>query len=180
MRIAITATCFFGAILAAAAPGYAADDKKDGLGTPPAIFTDVVSCKSIADPAARLSCYDQKVAALETARLANEVVIADRAQVQEARRGLFGLSLPNLKLFGNDDDADFQQIESVIKSVRSQRDGKYVFTLEDGAVWRQTETTPTLRTPKSGDPIEIKRGALGSFLAKIKGGKGFKVLRTAN
>lgn len=107
------------------------------------------------------------------------VVIADREQVKEARRGLFGLSLPRIKLFGsgdNDQGANTNQIETTIASIRQLRGGKLVLSLEDGAMWQQTEVK-TMRSPREGQSITIKRAALGSFIAKINGGRSFKVKR---
>jgi len=157
---------------------HAADDKEVQLTKPPAIYTDLVACKSIANPEQRLVCYDEKVSALETAQTNKQVVIADREQVKEARRGLFGLSLPRIKLFGGGDDegAKIDQIESTITSVRSLRGGKMLFTLEDGATWQQTEVR-TMRRARKGDPIVIKKASLGSYTAKVRGGRSFKIKR---
>lgn len=164
--------------LTLAATALAADDKEERLTRPPAIYTELVACKNISDSQQRLSCYDEKVAALETAQTSKQVVIADREQVKEARRGLFGLSLPRIKLFGGgkDEGANINQIESTITSVRQLRGGKLILSLEDGATWQQTEVR-TMRRPRKGDPIVIKRASLGSFTAKVKGGRSFKVKR---
>ncbi|GAB5487814.1 MAG: hypothetical protein Pars2KO_13840 [Parasphingorhabdus sp.] len=161
-----------------ATTAMADDDKEEKLTKPPAIYTELVACKNISDSQQRLACYDEKVAALETAQTSKQVVIADREQVKEARRGLFGLSLPRIKLFGGDNDegANINQIESTIVSVRQLRGGKLVLSLEDGATWQQTEVR-TMRKPRKGDPIVIKRASLGSFTAKVKGGRSFKIKR---
>ncbi|MEP6339745.1 MAG: hypothetical protein ABJ070_07905, partial [Parasphingorhabdus sp.] len=100
-----------------------AQDKEDAITAPPAIYTELVGCKTISDPTRRLACFDEKVAALESATESKQVVIADREQVKEARRGLFGLSLPRIKLFGGDKDegAEIKEIEVKIASVRSLR-----------------------------------------------------------
>ncbi|WP_417618876.1 hypothetical protein [Parasphingorhabdus sp.] len=158
-------------------------DRRKALTTPPAIYTELVACKDIAAPTARLACYDEKVAALQTAQSTNQVVIADREQVREARRGLFGLSLPRIKLFGGDGDEgdEIQAIDGVIQSARTIRGGKWVIRLEDGAVWQQTDTPRgSMRDPKTGDTIVIERAALGSFMAKVNDGRAFKVTRIVN
>ncbi|WP_417622822.1 hypothetical protein [Parasphingorhabdus sp.] len=155
-------------------------DRRKALTAPPTIYTDMVACRDIAEPTARLACYDEKVAALQTAQSTNQVVIADREQVREARRGLFGLALPRIKLFdGDGDEGDqIEQIEGIIQSARTIRSGKWLIHLEDGAVWQQTEPPrSTMRRPKAGDTITIERAALGSFLAKVNDGRGFKVKR---
>ena len=106
-----------------------------------------------------------------------------REQVREARRGLFGLTLPRIKLFDDDGDEgdEIAEIESTIKSARTIRSGKWVISLEDGAVWLQTDyPRSSMRDPKSGDSITIKRAALGSYMAKVNGGRAFKVKRVVN
>ena len=148
-------------------------DRRKALTTPPAIYTELVACKDIAAPTARLACYDEKVSALQTAQSTNQVVIADREQVREARRGLFG---------GDGDEGDeIQAIDGVIQSARTIRGGKWVIRLEDGAVWQQTDTPRgSMRDPKTGDTIVIERAALGSFMAKVNDGRAFKVTRIVN
>ncbi len=155
-------------------------DRRKALTAPPTIYTELVACKDIAEPTARLACYDDKVSALQTAQISNQVVIADREQVREARRGLFGLTLPRIKLFdGDDDEGDqIEMVEGIIESARTIRSGKWLIRLEDGAVWQQTDPPrSTMRRPKAGDSITIERAALGSYLAKVNDGRGFKVKR---
>ena len=155
-------------------------DRRKMLTEPPAIYTELIACKDIPDAVARLACFDEKVTALQTAQSTNQVVIADREQVREARRGLFGLSLPRIKLFGGDGDEgdDILSIDGVIQSARTIRSGKWLIQLEDGGVWQQTDPPrSTMRRPKPGDKITIERAALGSFLAKVNDGRGFKVKR---
>ena len=158
-------------------------DRRKALTAPPTIYTDLLACKEIGDSTARLACFDDKVAALQTAMSTNQVVIADRDQVREARRGLFGLTLPRIKLFdGDGDEGDqIEQIEGIIQSARTIRTGKWLIRLEDGGVWQQTEPPrSTMRRPKAGDTITIERAALGSFLAKVNDGRGFKVKRVVD
>ncbi|WP_143182890.1 hypothetical protein [Parasphingorhabdus marina] len=164
-----------------ATPALARDDKEDDA--PPAIFQAVIDCKDVSDPTARLACYDEKVAALESAQASKQVVVADREQIKKARRGLFGFSLPKIKLFGGgDDDKDekeeFKELTTKIKSVRQNYRGLYIITIEEGdAVWEQTEKSRYSVRARSGDEIIIKRASLGSYKANIKGGRAIRVRR---
>ena len=54
--------------------------------------------------------------------------------------------------------------------------GRWALTLDDGATWVQTDGA-YINTPKPGAKVHIKRGALGSYLANVNGGLGFKVRR---
>lgn len=147
----------------------------------PALIEQLYGCRDIADAAARLACFDREVAGLSAAEEKREISFADKAAVEKARRGLFGFSFSSLgSLFGGggDDDKDgrISQIETTLRSV-SYAGTKYRFTLEDGAVWQQTDTIDPSRQPRAGDKIEIKAGAMGSFMAKVEGGRAMRVKR---
>lgn len=157
------------------ATGAVAKDRKLDGGTPK-IFTDVTDCRTIADSGQRLACYDRTVGALAAAQASENLYVADKETMREARRGLFGFNLPKVKLFGNDDLGDeVKSIESAIKAV-SQAQRGYVFTLEDGARWAQTDGA-YMDKPKVGAKIRIRKAALGSYMASIDGRVGFRIER---
>lgn len=146
---------------------------------PPKIFSDVVHCRSITDAAQRLACFDQSVGALATAQANRDLYVADKDAMREARRGLFGFSVPKLRIFADDDmEKDVDQIETTIAGA-SQGQRGYIFTLKDGARWAQTDGAYMDR-PKAGSTIKIKRGVLGSFFASINGKVGFRIERLNN
>lgn len=141
----------------------------------PKLFDNVVQCRSIQDSAERLACYDRNVAALDTAQKSNELYVADKAAMKEARKGLFGFSLPNLKIFGDEDLGDLDQLETTIAGVSSGQRG-YIFTLPDGARWAQTDKR-YMDKPKIGAKIKIEKASLGSYMASINKKPGFRVER---
>lgn len=143
--------------------------------TQPAVFQAVINCKTIADPAERLACYDRSVGALSSAAEAKDVLVVDRETARKTKRGLFGLSLPRIKLFGDNDDEEIEQIDTTIASTYAAKDGSSVFVLPDGARWKQTDGRFTY--PKAGQPIVIRRGSLGSFFARVNGQTGVRVVR---
>jgi hypothetical protein len=154
---------------------------KDAPQPRPEIFRKLIDCRSVADNAARLACYDAQVARFDEAESRNELVVVDKEQVKKARKGLFGLSLPDLGgVFGTGNDEEdkngLSEIQSTVKVAVTGASGKWTIILEDGAKWVQTDTT-VIRTPKPGQPIVIKRAALGSFLAKVNDLRAFKVMR---
>jgi hypothetical protein len=158
------------AVLAtAASPVLAADEAKPR--TP--ILAKLVECRGIADDAGRLACYDLQVKQLDQAERNQEVVVVDRTQIRKARRSLFGLTLPDLSIFGDRDERGGQEeegvtkIESTIRSAAQNANGRWVLTLEDGAKWIQVDTRTVARSPRPGMPIVIRRAAMGSFLANI-------------
>lgn len=158
--------------LVAAAPAVAQNMPKTAT---PKLFEEVVNCRAIEDSAQRLACYDSGVAALDTAQKSNELYVADKAAMKEARRGLFGFSLPRLKIFGDEDLGDLDELETTIAAVSSGPRG-YVFTLPDGARWMQTDKR-YMDKPKVGSAIRIKKAALGSYMANIEKRSGFRIER---
>lgn len=168
--------------LLAALPASALARDDDEKTPPPAIFQDVIDCQKMTDTTARLSCYDEKVATLAAAQESRQVVIADREQIKEARRGLFGFSLPKIRLFsGGSDEKDkeerIEELQTTITSARQFGYGKWILTLEEGGRWQQTDTIRLNADPKSGDTILIKTAAMGSYLASINGQRSIRVKR---
>ena len=161
-----------------ALPVQAKNNDADIAGPPPPVFQAVLDCKAVSDATARLTCYDKAVSAMDTARATNDLVVTDRATVREAKKGLFGLALPSLKLFSGGKDEEVTEIESKIATFRMASDGFPVFTLSDGARWKQTEGRNTY--PKAGSSIRIRKASLGSYMANVDGQPGVRVVRQAN
>ena len=83
-------------------------------------------------------------------------------------------------LFGGGDDKDADRIDSidtVIASVSQDGSGRYRLRLEDDALWVQTDSIGTILPPRAGQKIHIKSAAMGSFMAKVEGGRAFRVRR---
>lgn len=152
--------------LATASVGQAAKPEK----TPPVPPTvaKLTDCRKLTDDTQRLACFDREVAALEGEIRSNDVAIVNRADVRKTRRSLFGIPLPDIKLFANDDEPEVKEITAVIRSVGRNGDGQVVFTLEDGAVWAQTDQFPVYGAVKSGQKVTLKRAAFGSYFAKFE------------
>lgn len=152
----------------------------------PEIFTDLLQCRSIAQDAERLACFDRQVGAIDAAAQRDEVVVLDKSELNKTRKTLFGFSFPKLPFLGSGEEDDsgeakvdgVDQIEAVITSVRSLGYGKWQIGLEDGAVWATTEAI-SARDPKVGQKIELKRAAMGSFMGKVEGGRAVRMKRVS-
>ncbi|WP_225207073.1 hypothetical protein [Novosphingobium huizhouense] len=166
------------AIFAAATPASAAPRDEQKVDELPSVFEAVLGCRLITAEAERLACFDRSVAAMANAREQKDLVVADRATLRETKKGLFGFTLPKLRLFGDTEGEDVAQIESTIAGVRTGKDGFAVFTLPDGARWKQTDGGQSWA--RTGDKIVIKRAALGSYMARIGNRAAIRVLRLAN
>lgn len=137
------------------------------------------ACKAIADSEQRLACYDQSVGAIIAATDQGEVRIVDKEDVEQARRGLFGFSIPSLKIFGDDSDGrsgeTADMLQSTITEVAYLRSGAINFRIAEGdAVWQISNPPQRLRTVKKGDPVEFKKAALGTYFIRIDGQLGVK------
>jgi hypothetical protein len=144
----------------------------------PPVFEALVNCRAIADPTERLACYDNKVAAIDEAEKKDELVLADKASMKEARRGLFGFSIPKLKIFGNDGKQDEKfELTAKIDSAYQASYGKWTIILEDGARWVQIDSQAVRKDPARGMEVKIREAAMGSYFANIAGQRAIRMRR---
>jgi hypothetical protein len=145
-------------------------------GTPPTV-QQLIACRSIADSAQRLACYDRQSAALDKAIASKDVVVIDKAKATATKRSLFGFSIPDFGgLFGGAGD-DVKQIESTVTASGPNADGGWTVKLADGSMWTQTDETPVALPPMHGDKVVITRGLFGAFFLQLGKQPGFKVKR---
>lgn len=156
--------------------------KGDVVKPQPNIVDDLMACRPIHDVAARVACYDDRVDKIAAARDSDNLVVLDRQQVHEARRSLFGFTLPKLPFLQEKKDTANRKVEetesvldSTIRSARPIGLHEWRIVLEDGAAW-ETSEAPDI-DPASGDPIHIRRAALGSYLANIHGQRAVRIRR---
>lgn len=174
---AVTAT-----VLAVAAGAMAAESPKARA----TALQALVDCRAIADPGQRLTCYDAAAGGLEAAEAAGDVVVVDRAQVQEAQRAAFGFNF-RMPAFltggGGGGDSDAAKRGTVLDTLETtatearQVNGKWYIVLADGAIWRQTDNEPVNRAPKPGSKVTIKRASLGSYFLSVDGQRSIRAKR---
>ena len=159
-------------VIALAGPVSAKDPPKQSP-----LVSALEACRAIVDPTQRLACYDKEAGALLAATQAGEVSVVDKSEMRKARKSLFGFSMPNLPFFSGDDSANevSDTLESTVTQASGIGYGKFRLTIAEGnAVWETTETYGTMRDPRPGDKISIKRGPLGSYLLRIGNNRGVK------
>ena len=170
-------------LLGLAAPALAQRGEHRQQGQRPEAFEALVHCRTIAEAAARLQCFDTAAAALEQAAARRDVVVVDRAQVRESRRRLLGLALPHLPIFGggdnghDNDDEEIQQIDSTVATAVRNDLGQWQVHLQDGGTWIQTDFNLLAVAPRPGQPVTVRRGALGSFMMRVGRQPGVRVRR---
>jgi hypothetical protein len=160
-------------------PVHAGQTAGAAADAPPRAIRSLLECRSIADAGVRLACFDREAAAFDVAVRERNVVVADREAVKEARRGLFGLTLPSISLFGRDDDERVRvdAIEAKITETRKGPDRNWRFVLEDGSRWAQTDARTFAREPRPGMAIAIRKAAAGSFFGNVDGQVAVRVRR---
>lgn len=165
------------AVLFAAVP-VAAKDK-----TPASpLVTAIDRCRQMTDPAQRLACYDSAANALVQAANAGTVAVVDQKEIREARRSLFGFTLPKIPFFSGDSTADEaqRQLDTTITSVRPLNNGYYRIVIADhNAVWETTESNISFDPPRPGQKISILRQPLGSYFLRINGQVGVRGRRVS-
>lgn len=155
--------------------------------TPPeraAALKALTDCRALTEPDRRLACYDAAAARLDAAERAGDVVVLDRDQVRTARREAFGFSIPSFtNLFDRDErqraaegEEAADRLASTVASASRGGDGRWIVTLADRQVWRQTDSKGLVRV-RPGDPVEIRRGTLGSFFMRVGSQPGVRAER---
>jgi hypothetical protein len=128
----------------------------------------LLDCRRIEDRSARVDCYDAAAASHDAAERQGEIVVVERERVIEARRAVFGFSLPAFpsSLLGGETEA-LNEVETSLERASLVAGQGWTFHLADGSVWRQIDTTPLQFRARAGLPIKIRRAAMGSYLLKV-------------
>jgi hypothetical protein len=164
------------------------------------------ACAAIADPAARLACFDglaTEVARAEAPSAAPAAVAsggataatggantAAAAASTTAAAATPVAAVPVLtpeQSFGKEQSlfaqstsgADaLREITATVTTVRAASDGRRVFELDNGQAWTHTETPTREYALRVGDRVTIRRGALKSFVLFVPGQPSTRVRRT--
>ena len=140
------------------------------------LIAAVTQCRTVADPAERVACYDRAAAALAQASGDGSLTVMGREEVAAKQRSLFGLA-------ANATPTDrrapaIPQVDTldstVSRRVLAGRD-EFAITLADGSVWRTLEKARI--DPEAGDPVHIRRGAMNGYLASFKGARAVRIER---
>lgn len=144
-----------------------------------ALLSSLSQCRSLSSDADRLACYDRAAAALDQGERSGELVVIEKAQVQAAKRDLFGFSMPSLpNLFGKESEEDrVTSIETTLTSAGQSPDGKWVFRLGDQSEWRQIDSMPVRFRNRPGEEVRVRNAALGSYLLTVGSSRAVRVRR---
>jgi len=145
----------------------------------PDVIKALKACSAIKPDGERLACYDKAAQSVTKAQETGEVIIIDKQAARAARRQAFGLELPTLSILDRGaDKAETETLEAVVKTARTDAEGRLVVTLEDGAVWRQIDQEILGKPPKAGTTVEIRKAAMGSYRMKVGSQPAIRVRRS--
>ena len=125
-------------------------------------------CRSIGNDLQRLVCYDKMNTAAgayvkTTSDSENTVQTVNVAPVAPTKEE-FGLER---KAEAAKEEVEIKNLELVLQSVETNRQGLMIFTFDNGQVWRQTSKDIFTATP--GSTYIVERGLLGSFFMNKEG-----------
>jgi hypothetical protein len=130
----------------------------------------VLDCRAIADGTQRLACFDKAVGDMAKAEQTGDLVTIDREQRKTVRRQAFGLTLPSLAMFDKGEKPEeTNRIDVTLARASRNGAGKWVFVLDDGAVWRQIDDGELDPPPRPGQKAVIRRAVLGSYMIHLEG-----------
>jgi hypothetical protein len=156
----------------------------------------VLACRSVTDSVARLACFDRTSDALAVPLAgapaavppaapdvapAGVVAAPNRAapeQPLDAQQefGMHPRDVAAAEVAAGIRAPDVKNIQAAIVAIGFAANGRMLFTLDNGQVWRQLVREGELLA-KVGDSVTISRGLFGSFWLQAASGRGCKVNR---
>jgi hypothetical protein len=154
----------------------------------------VLACRGLTEPVARLACFDRTTGALAaplgasaSAPSAATAIVPPAAaapgpvppaQPFDARQefGMHPRDVAAAEVAAGIRAPDVKNIQAAIVAIGFAANGRMLFTLDNGQVWRQLVREGELLA-KVGDSVTISRGLFGSFWLQAASGRGCKVNR---
>ena len=130
----------------------------------------VQACRSIADLAERVACYDRASApGAAPAQAARTQPPAPPPPPPPTPEEQFGRSperarpAPPPPQEARAAPQQLDQLSARIVSLRSDALGRLSFVLDNGQVWRMTESEGVFDFPSRGDTVTVRRGPIGGY-----------------
>lgn len=130
------------------------------------------ACGQLQDRNERLDCYDAAFG-----RPAGEAGARPAPAAAATADANFGFTLEQIESKApGGGSAKADRVTSAVVALKRDRDGRFTVTLENGQVWDQIEIQSGA-TPAVGDPVTIRRAAMGSYLLVTPRGVATRVKR---
>lgn len=173
--IGLTLACLTASLMTVS-PAVAQEQRQKGTSIQNSpLIGKLETCTAITDNADRLACFDREVGALVGATNEGEVKVVQTEDIAQARRRLFGFSLPNIGLFGDASEDEITLLQSTITKVQQVGPKEWHIWIEEGnAQWQMKGTSIRTRAPKVGDPVEFKPATMGTYWIRVDGRNGVR------
>ncbi|MXP25257.1 hypothetical protein GRI39_04255 [Altererythrobacter indicus] len=130
-------------------------------------------CAKVADPTARLACFDNNLRSGPSSTAMQQhpkASPADTPPIHNQRSVSEGFGANDVRhpdRFAKP-PADQQSLTARVASVSKREPGIYLVTLEGGAQWLFSESVPfSFNPPRKGSQVSINKASLGSYLMSV-------------
>ncbi len=179
MTMARCAVCGTGMVMAGMAliclAGAGAVRAQQEQPTAGEVFSEFLACDALAMPADRLICYETalKVMKRRFGLSDGRDTSVDFAPLLRPRRGEAPSETPAVRSMGAPsslvaEDNSGKRFEATIVSATTDQVGHWIFTLDNGQVWKAMDGTWLKHTNYEGMTVIAKRGWTGGWRFKIK------------
>jgi FtsZ-interacting cell division protein YlmF len=150
----MTYLCKFGLLLMLVSP----------FGIANTLFDKLSDCSKNNDDLQRLTCFDEVVTKEKNSQTKQHIE-QHQAPLQVATTKQVDHTNQRQSEFGQEDKQraknSIKQIQATIISIKKAPHGELIITLDNGQVWRQTDSIRIKL--RKGDSVNIERRAMGSF-----------------
>ncbi len=139
-----------------------------------ALHKKVYACAQMGDPSQRHSCFDALVPELKKAGEAEFGAVA-APKPSPLTAPVATAETPKPKAAPT--PSETEKVSLPVKSMSRSTDGKLRFTMENGQVWKQIDSTTLRNIGQAPWTAEIRKASFGSFLLSLNGGRAVRVER---
>ena len=127
-------------------------------------------CAAIADPGARLVCFDDLARGLRARHGGGdraETPVAASPPSPAARQAQFGLDQRQIRAQDPTVEQPVERITAHVATIQMFGPGYWTISMADGSVWRTNELVPSFRPPRTGQTVVVRKGVLGGYLLEV-------------
>lgn len=163
-------------------------------------FAQLRKCRAITDIATKAACYDAAMDTIERVAQGGKISIITDSQIENLERDAFGFNLPSLpklrlptlidvqkhaietgsnnaqgkgagRVVRKDKKGEIVRIAFDLDRMEERPNGRMRFVLANGQSWLQTDSSQIRVSKRRAKFVEIRKGAIGSYLLRINGEK---------
>jgi hypothetical protein len=141
-----------------------------------ALHKKVYACAQVSDTDQRHACFDGLVPDL---RKAGEAQFGAAAAPKPSpfTAPIAAAEAPKTAKPTVQTPVETQNVRLAVRSMARSADGKLRFTMENGQIWRQIDSTTVRNVGQGPWTADIRKASFGSFLLSLNGGRALRVER---